>query len=134
MLTPKLNSARHQKAGRIHSCYLLCSVEVLPDSVPSGITERIKATFATVFCSLPHLLCQVYFWVSGLHRLLALSANLVKSGIFFHFLKLCCLEASINDFCCFLNMIKQNWSLSFSTKGLVRTGVIQLRQILFCTC
>lgn len=135
VLTPKPNSARHHKAGKIHSSYLLCSEEVLPDPVPSGIRAIISATFTTVFHSLLHLPCTVYFCVSVLCCLLALSANLVKSGIFLHFLKFCCLEASIHYFCSvFFNMIKQNWTMSFNTKGLVRTDVIQLRQILSCTC
>lgn len=82
--------------------------------------------FTTVFHSLLHLSYMVYFCASVLCCLLALSANLVQSGIFLHFLKLCCLEASICYFCfVFFDMINQNWTSSFNTKELVRT-VIQL--------
>lgn len=130
MLTPKLNSTRHDKAGKIYLCYVLCSQEVLPDPFPSGITAIVSDTFTTIFYSLLHLSYMIYFCVSVLCCLRALSANLVKSGIFLHCLKSCFLETSTHYFCfVFCNMIKQNWTLSFNTKELVRTGVIQLRQI-----
>lgn len=48
---------------------------VLPDPVPSGITAVLSATFTIAFHSFLCLLCMMYFSISVLHYLLALSAS-----------------------------------------------------------